>query len=177
MKKMNQRAGLSPEDFILTVMQAIACLVTYRILIHGLFRYVDHAHDLLGGLWGVLATVFVFRETRSASREAGISLLIATSVSFVLCMAYLWTLPFNAVGMVVLLAIGTLVMTLLGRRDSVAATSVTTAVVLIVAALDPLHAVEQPWLRVVDTAVGVVSGICWRFAGSLLISRLGWGEP
>jgi hypothetical protein len=86
--------------------------------------------------------------------------------------AYLWALPFNAVGMVALLAIGTVVMTLLGRRDGIVTASATTNVVLVVAAIDPRHAAEQPLLRFVDTAVEVASGLCWRFAASEFINSL-----
>jgi uncharacterized membrane protein YccC len=177
MKETNQRAGVSLEDFILIATKAIACLVTYWIITHGLFRYLDRAGDLLGGMWAAVATAFVFRETRSESFAAGLSRLIATGVSFVLCLAYLWVLPFNAVAMVALLAIGTLVMMLLGRRDGIVTASVTTIIVLVVAAIDPRHAAEQPLLRLVDTAVGVASGLGWRFVGSLLVSRIGGREP
>jgi uncharacterized membrane protein YgaE (UPF0421/DUF939 family) len=177
MKETNQRIGVSPEDFILTATQAIACLVTYWIITHGFVRYLDHADDLLGGMWATVATAFVFRKSGSESFAAGVSRLIATGVSFVLCLAYLSVLPFNAVGMVALLAMGTLVMTLLGRRDGIVTASVTTIVVLVVAAIDPRHAMEQPLLRLVETAVGVANGLCWRFVGSLLVSRIGEREP
>jgi uncharacterized membrane protein YgaE (UPF0421/DUF939 family) len=177
MKEMNQRAGVSAQDFILTATKAVACLVTYWIISHCLFRYLDRADDLLGGMWAAVATTFVFRETRSESFAAGVSRLIATAVSFVLCAAYLWILPFNAMGMVALLAIGTFVMKLRGRRDGIVTASVTTIVVLVVAAIDPRHAAEQPLLRFVDTVVGVASGLCWRSVGSLLVSRIGGREP
>jgi hypothetical protein len=47
----------------------------------------DKPSDLLGGMWAVAATIFVFRDTHSESLSAGVSRLIATSVSFALCLA------------------------------------------------------------------------------------------
>jgi uncharacterized membrane protein YccC len=177
MKEANHRAGLSPDDFILTATQAIACLITFALITHGLSRYIDHADDLLGGMWAVIATIFVFRETRSESRAAGMSRLIATGVSFLLCLAYLSVWPFSVVGMVALLTVGTFVMMLLGHREGIVTAGVTTIVVLVVAAIDPRHAAEQPLLRMLDTAVGIANGLCWRFVASLLIARLGSSEP
>lgn len=177
MTQTTQRTGVSPEDFILTVTKAIACLVTYWLTTHGLFRYLDHADDLLGGMWAAVATAFVFRQTWSESYAAAASRLIATGVSFVLCLAYLRVLPFNAMGMVAVVAIGTVVMMLLGRRDGIVTASVTTIVVLVVAAIDPRHAIEQPLLRLVDTVVGISNGLFWRYACSLLVAHIGVKEP
>src|SRR3981189_2289650 len=89
---------------------AIACLITYWIMTHALSRFVDEPSDFLGGMWAVVATVFVFRETRLRSLSAGIARLIATCVSFALCLLYLLLLPFTPVGMAALIAIGTMVM-------------------------------------------------------------------
>jgi hypothetical protein len=50
-----------------------------------------------------VATVFVFRGTRVDSLSAGIARLIATCVSFALCLAYLVVLPFHPVGLAALL--------------------------------------------------------------------------
>jgi hypothetical protein len=85
MKETHQRAGISHEDFILAATKAIACLVTYRITTHGLSHCLNHADDLLGGMWVAVATAFVFRKTRSESLAVGVSRLIATSASFLLC--------------------------------------------------------------------------------------------
>jgi uncharacterized YccA/Bax inhibitor family protein len=50
-------------------------------------------------------------------------------------------------------------MSLLRRPDDIITTGITTAVVLVVAALSPDHAWKQPILRVVDTIVGVIVGV------------------
>jgi hypothetical protein len=73
---------------------------------------------------------------------------------FALCLAYLWIFPFTSVGMAALIGIGTLVMVLLGRRDDIVTTGITTAVVMVVAGMSPLAAWHQSLLRLIDTVVG-----------------------
>ncbi len=55
---------------------------------------VSPADDLLGGLWAVIATVFVYRVTYQQSMTAAVSRVAATAVSFALCLIYLIFLPF-----------------------------------------------------------------------------------
>src|SRR6267154_4348488 len=151
---------------------AIACLITYWIMTHTLSRFVDVPSDFLGGMWAVAATVFVFRETRLGSLSAGIARLIATCVSFALCLLYLLLFPFTPVGMAALIAIGTLVMALLGRREDIVTVGVTTAVVMVVAAMSPVDAWQQPLLRFADTLVGIAVGVACKWVGSFLFYRL-----
>ena len=77
---------------------AIACLVTYWLATYVLSRIhsVSRADDMLGGLWAVIATVFVCRFSYDQSTTAAVSRVAATSVSFVLCLIYLIFLPFHA---------------------------------------------------------------------------------
>ena len=167
-----KRAGnLTPWDFIYAVAMAIACLMAYWIMMYGLGRFVDTPDDFLGGMWAVAATVFVFRETRSESLAAGRSRLITTCVSFALCMAYLWIFPFTAAGMAVVLGVGTLVMAMLDRRDEIVTTGITTAVVMVVAAISPEGGWHQPLLRLADTLVGIGVGICIKWIASFLFYR------
>jgi uncharacterized membrane protein YccC len=128
----------------------------------------------LGGMWAVVATVFVFRETRHDSLSAGIARLIATGVSFALCLPYLWIFPFTPVGMAILLGVGTVAMMLLGRRDDIITTAITTTVVMVVAALSPEDAWQQPLLRFVDTVIGIAMGVaCKWIASSLFYGFIG----
>jgi uncharacterized membrane protein YccC len=80
---------------------------------------VDKDSDLLGGMWSAVATLFVFRVSRGDSLSAGASRLLATSVSFALCLAYLWFFPFTVPGLAALIGIGTLAMTLLCQKDDI----------------------------------------------------------
>jgi uncharacterized membrane protein YccC len=128
----------SLQDIAYCLELTLACIATFWIITRILRPLVESASDnLLGGMWAVVATVFVFRNTRDQSLSAGISRMIATSVSFVLCLAYLLFLPFNPVGMAALIGIGTLSTMLLGRRNEIVTTGITTAVVMVVAALSP----------------------------------------
>jgi uncharacterized membrane protein YccC len=167
---------LSSWDVVYALNMAIACLITYWIMTHILSRYVDDATDFLGGMWAVVATVFVFRETRLRSWSAGIARLIATCVSFALCLLYLLLFPFTAVGMAALIAIGTMVMALLGRRDDIVTVGITTAVVMVVAAMSPSDAWQQPLLRLVDTLVGIGVGVACKWVGSFLFQKYTGGQ-
>jgi uncharacterized membrane protein YgaE (UPF0421/DUF939 family) len=162
---------LSSWDVVYAFNMAIACLITYSIMTYTLFRFVDGSSDFLGGMWAVVATVFVFRETRVRSLSAGIARLIATCVSFSLCLLYLSFFPFTPVGMAALLAIGTVAMALLGRRDDIVTAGITTVVVMVVAAMSPADAWQQPLLRLVDTIVGIGVGVACKWVGSLLFYK------
>src|SRR5258708_33255924 len=134
---------LSRWDIAYALNMAIACLIPYWIMTHILSRFVDEPSDFLSGMWAVAATVFVFRETRLRSLSAGIARLIATCVSFALCLLYLLLFPFTPVGMAVLIAIGTAVTALLGRRDDIVTVGITTVVVMVVATIRPLDALRR----------------------------------
>jgi uncharacterized membrane protein YccC len=178
---MRLRAGLMLEvkdarltawDVVYALNMAIACMVSYWIITHILSRSVDRPSDLLGGMWAVVATVFVFRDTRGRSLSAGIARLIATCVSFALCLLYLLLFPFTPLGMAVLIGIGTVAMARLGRRDDIVTTGITTAVVMVVAAISPEDAWQQPLLRLADTLVGVATGVTCKWVSSYLFYRI-----
>ena len=162
---------LSSWDVAYALNMATACLITYWIVTHTLSRFVDGPSDFLGGMWAVAATVFVYRETRLRSLSAGFARLIATCVSFALCLLYLLLFPSTPVGMAVLIAIGTMVMALLGRRDDIVTVGITTAVVMVVAAMSPSDAWQQPLLRLVDTIVGIGVGVACKWVGSFLFYK------
>jgi multisubunit Na+/H+ antiporter MnhB subunit len=75
-----------------------------------------------------------------------------------------------------LIGVGTVIMMLLDRRDDIALTGITTTVVLVVAAISPENAWQQPLLRLVDTVVGVAVGISCKWVGSYVFYRA-IGEP
>jgi uncharacterized membrane protein YgaE (UPF0421/DUF939 family) len=163
---------LSAKDLVYVVEMAIACAISYWIMTSGLARFVDKPSDFLGGMWAVVATVFVFRDTRSTSMSAGLSRLIATCVSFGLCLIYFSLFPFQPVGLAAVIGLGTVVMILLDRRDDIITTGITTTVVMVVAAMNPEDAWQQPILRLIDTIVGIAVGIgCIQIASLLRIGR------
>jgi uncharacterized membrane protein YccC len=139
----------------------ISCLASYWLVTYVLSQIhsLSSADDQLGGMWAVIATVFVYRITYHQSVGAALSRMAATVVSFVLCLSYLLLFPFHPWGLAALIGIGTFLFTLIRRDDLVVTTGITTTVVLVVAALSPHDAWQQPILRLGDTLVGVAVGI------------------
>ena len=150
---------------------AIACLISYSVMTYVLSPFMGKDDTYLGGMWATVATVFVFRETRVSSLAAGVSRMAATCVSFALCLAYLLVLPFHPAGLAALLGVGTVIMMSLGRRDDIVTTGITTAVVMVVAAMSPQDAWHQPLLRLADTVVGIAVGVACKWIGSSLYFR------
>jgi uncharacterized membrane protein YgaE (UPF0421/DUF939 family) len=161
------------QELIYAVDMAVACAISYVLVTELLGRFLDHANTLLGGMWAAVATVFVFRETHEGSVSAGISRLIATCVSFVLCFIYIALFPVNAAGIGLVVGLGTIVMMALRRPDDIVTTGITTVVVLVVAALDPEHALVQPPLRLFDTIVGIAVGVLFKWATSYAMALVG----
>jgi uncharacterized membrane protein YgaE (UPF0421/DUF939 family) len=157
---------LTPWDVAYAVDMTIACGISYAIITQLLVHFVDKPSDLLGGMWAVVSTVFVFREKRAISLTAGLDRLLATCVSFALCLVYLLVFPFTPLGLAAVIGIGTVVMMLLGREDDIVTTGITTAVVLVVAALSPDEAWQQPILRLIDTVVGIGVGLSCKWIAS-----------
>jgi uncharacterized membrane protein YccC len=87
-----------------------------------------------------------------------LSRMLATLLSFALCFIYLLFFPFHLWGLAALIVVGVVAMSLLGRSDDIITTGITTAVVMVVAAISPDHAWKQP-IRLVDTIVGVAVGV------------------
>jgi len=141
------------------VVLAICCFVSYTIITDILARLVPRDDDLLGGMWAVIATIFVFRCSYEESARAALSRVSATLLSFVLCFVYLLIFPFRPWGMVALIGVGAVVLSLIGRSGDIITASITTAVVMVVAGISPQHAWRQPILRLVDTLVGIAVGI------------------
>jgi Fusaric acid resistance protein-like len=114
-----------------------ACLLAYW-LVTGPRSHVyslSKADDVVGGLWALIATVFVYRDSYERSVSAAVSRLEATLVSFALCLIYLIFLPFQPWALAVLIGASTLTVTLLGRPEEVITAGISTAVVTVSAAL------------------------------------------
>jgi hypothetical protein len=150
---------------------AVSCVVSYWLITHILANAysVSRDDDLLGGMWAVAATIFVYRYSHAESVRAALSRMAATTVSFALCLVYLLFFPFHVWGMAALIGIGAIVVTIMGRADDTITTGITIAVVMVVAALSPHGAWRQPILRVVDTTVGIAVGIAAAWLGARVL--------
>lgn len=150
-----------------SVLLGAACLVSYvlttRVL--SLVYSVSADDDALGGMWAVIATVFLFRDSYSKSLAAAVSRMSATLVSFTLCLAYLAFLPSRPWGLALMVGFSALVTTLIGRSEDVITAGITTTVVMVVAGLSPHDAWRQPILRLADTMIGVAVGLAAAWLG------------
>jgi uncharacterized membrane protein YccC len=140
---------------------AISSVISFWLVTHFLVSVysISRDDDLLGGMWAVVATIFVHRRTYEDSAHAAIARMAATLVSFALCFVYLLIFPFQMWGMAALIAIGAVALAIIGRGDDIMMTSITTVVVMVVAAIGPQGAWREPILRVVDTAFGAAVGV------------------
>jgi uncharacterized membrane protein YccC len=155
----------------------LACLATYlvttRLLVH--VYSASRADNLLGGLWAVVSTVFVFRDSYQRSVSAAVSRISATAWSFALCLIYLAVLPFQLWALAVLIGLSALGVTVIGRAEDAITAAITTTVVLIAAAISPQDAWRLPILRLADTVIGTVVGVAAAWAGLRLV-RSGAGQ-
>ena len=140
---------------------AVSCLVSYWVITTILAReyFASKDNDLVGGMWAVVATIFVFRHSILESARAALSRTVATLLSFALCFLYLLIFQFHVIGMVALIWISTVILALIGRSEDIITAGITTAVVLVVAGVSHRTAWLQPILRLVDTAVGIAVGV------------------
>jgi uncharacterized membrane protein YgaE (UPF0421/DUF939 family) len=148
---------------------AISCAISYWLITYILANTysISRDDDLLGGMWAVIATIFVYRYGHAESMHAALSRLTATSVSFALCLVYLLIFPFNIWGMAALIGIASIALTIAGRPNDAMTAAITIAVVMVVAELNPRDAWREPILRLVDTALGVAVGVAARLGTSL----------
>jgi len=151
----------------------VSCLISYLLItcILGRTYLLSRDDELLGGMWAVAGTIFVYRQSTQQSMSAALSRLAATFVSFLLCLVYLLIFPFSPWGLAALIAIGALLMSLLGHPEDIITTGITTVVVMVVAEISPQHAWRDPILRMIDTIVGIVVGIAAAWIG---IRVAGW---
>jgi hypothetical protein len=150
-----------------SILLGVACLVSYLLTTRALSLVysVSPDDDALGGMWAVIATVFLFRDSYNKSLAAAVSRIAATLVSFALCLAYLAFLPFQPWGLAILVGLSVLVTALIGRPQDEITAGITTAVVMVVAKLSPHDAWRQPILRLADTAIGVAVGLLAAWLG------------
>jgi uncharacterized membrane protein YgaE (UPF0421/DUF939 family) len=138
---------------------------------------VSREDDLVGGMWVVAATVYVYRESYEKSMRAALSQFSATLLSFALCLVYLLIFPFHPMGMAALIGIGTVVLILVGRSEDVITAGITTTIVMVNAGIAPQHAWTQPILRLVDTSIGLGVGIAAAWIGLKLGSQFHGRSP
>jgi uncharacterized membrane protein YccC len=152
---------------VLTVASLIAYVLVTQVRPH--IYPVSRADDLIGGLWAMIATIFVCRDSYQQSITAAVSRVSATFVSFALCLIYLIFLPSSGLAVALLIGLSALAVTLLGRPEDAITAAITSAVVMVVAVVSPAHAWQEPILRFADTIVGALVGVATAWAGLRVI--------
>ncbi|MGB9433872.1 MAG: FUSC family protein [Candidatus Acidiferrum sp.] len=162
-----------------SVLLAVCCFLSYKIItdLLAVSRFVPRDDEFLGGMWAVVATIFVFRYSYDESVHAALSRSSATLLSFVLCLVYLLIFPFRLWGLVVLIAIGAVVLELIARSEDIITAGITTTVVMVVAGISPEHAWKQPILRLIDSIVGIGVGILGAWIGLTLARHIPSQSP
>jgi hypothetical protein len=127
------------------IVLAIACLISYLLVTRVLSRldFISKDSDLLGGMWAVVATIFVIRDGYQQSVAAAASRMAATLVSFLICLIYLVFLPYHPWALAALIGASALIATLIGRPGDAITAAITTTVVMVVAAVSPQRAWQQ----------------------------------
>ncbi len=153
---------------------AVACLVSYWLTtsILSSIHSLSEADDVLGGLWAVIATIFVIRQSYDQSIAAALTRILATFVSFAICLLYLAFLPFHPVAMAALIGLSSLAVVLIGRPGDSVTAAIATAIVMVSAAVSPHDAWQLPVLRLADSLVGVAIGIAAAWIALRLVGRL-----
>jgi uncharacterized membrane protein YccC len=149
-----------------SVTLALACLASYSLVRYASahIQSLSHADDLVGGLWAVIATAFVFRTTEGESITAVKTRVAATGLSFGLCFVYLLFLPSHTWGMALMIAVSTLLLISLGQSGDVGVSAITIGAVMVIAVLGP----HEPWKQPIIGAAGTAVGIAIGFAASWL---------
>jgi uncharacterized membrane protein YccC len=162
----------SNQEVAYAARMGIACLVTYWVVISLLSGLTGVSSTPVAIIWAVISAAFVYKDTRSHRTAAGISRLIGTLISVVLCSAFLALFQASPVSMTILIAIGTIAAIWLVRFGDIGVTAITTAVVMVVSISDPQKARQQPLLRLLDTVVGIIVGIACKWAASSLFDNI-----
>lgn len=149
-------------DIACSVVLAIACAVTYLVLVDGVGPILSETRESreIGAMWAVVSTIFVFRVSVSEGLGDARTRLSATVMSLVVCLVYLLIFPVTAIGIGVVIGVGSLLAAALGRPQDAVLTGITSTVVLVVADLGSSSARwVQPVLRLLDTGVGIAVGL------------------
>jgi len=156
-----------------SVTLGLACFASYSLVryasapIHSL----SHADDLVGGLWAVIATAFVFRTTESESITAAKTRIAATALSFALCFVYLLFLPSHPWSMAMLIGVSTLLLIALGQPGDVGVAAITIGAVMIIAMLGTHDRWKQPLIGAINTAVGITIGFAASWFANVKLAK------
>ena len=158
-------------DVLYAVDIGLVSLAAYWAAFFALASLSPKTSNTIGALWAVISALFVFRERQTESFQTAVSRLFATAVGAALCLIYLLFFPPSVAGMAILIAVGTLALLLSDRHGEITTVAITTAVIMIVALMEPKEAWHQPLLRLADSIIGIVIGVAAKWLESALFDR------
>lgn len=141
---------------------AVATVVAWYLVtpLGHLLLGAQDADAELAGMWSVVGAAFVFSDSVRVSRHSFASRTIATLISSALCLLYLLVFPVTPWGIAGVVGLGAVVLSAGHLQAETVTTSITTAVVLVVADLDVTGAAwHEPLVRVGATVIGGAVGL------------------
>ncbi|PPG92855.1 hypothetical protein C5C39_02265 [Rathayibacter sp. AY1F3] len=163
------------QDAASAIVLGVACAVVFVLLndIVGPLLSEPSESREIGAMWAVVSTIFVFRAHLTERLQDARTRITATTVSLVICLAYLLIFPVTAVGVGAVIAAGAVLVVLVGRPQDASLTGITSTVVLVVADLGPASdRWLQPLLRMLDTTIGIAVGFLAAAAFTWAAGRL-----
>jgi uncharacterized membrane protein YccC len=160
-------ASIVSDAAILSLGSLVSYLLVTNVLTH--LYFISKSDAVLGGMWAVIATIFVNRTSYRDSVVAVVSRVAATTVSFVICLVYLMFLPFHPWALALLIGVSVLAVVLIRRPQDAVTAAITTTVILVVADVTPKDAWSQPILRLADTVIGVGVGLATAWIDQRLV--------
>jgi uncharacterized membrane protein YccC len=150
---------------------ALACLASYALVVwlSSLVPWVGSTDHIVGGVWAVIATIIVSKNSYEQTAAAVVSRVYGTLVGIVLCLVYLIFFPFHVWGLALLIGLSAFVTVLIGRPGDAPAAAITTAVLIGLAQLNPHDAWREPIIRLADTSVGAAIGLLAAWVGLRLL--------
>ena len=159
-------------DALYAIEMSVVALIAYWSAFFAFAQASSTTSNTIGALWATISAIFVFREHRADSVSAAGSRLLASCFSAALCLIYLLLFPPSLAGMAIVIAVGTVLLLRAQRHGEIATTAITTAVVMVVAVVEPRHAWHQPLLRLADSVIGIVIGTAANWLASFVFERV-----
>ncbi len=148
-------------------------LVTVAFL--GGFYFTSMFHkptSLIGGMWAAISAIIVIEATHKETLSSAMHRVLGTLVGSVVSGTYLILFQFSLFGFAATVGVGMLICYLFHIEKAIKLTTITIAVVLIVATVDnDLHPYINAGLRLTESAIGSGLAVLIGFLFYILIKK------
>lgn len=118
------------------------------------------ASSAIGGLWVVISGLVVLQSTRGETLSSAWLRVLGSLIGAIVSGAYLWVLPFSALGMAVCIGLTVLLCRLMGVPDHARLAGITVSVVMVASSLSPsLSPLLNAFLRFVESSIGTAMAV------------------